>query len=242
MKSILFLILLIPMLAFPQIEGKGNKWDYPVKPGADAWKSLKNNAEKVQVCQIPGDVLATMNTKTLLNVCLDYPLLPDIFAFNNIKDGFGKFENDFNGFRELIKRDDAPKELLGLYKTLDPMSIPGEGSILEKGAYVFGFSFIELFISYPSVIEKYSTKEKKEIVGELLLKKEKKKSRPDWYQNIGMQTNDLAIVRMIQSDQGKFRSGLDSTQIYPYIYSGILTSPEIIDQIEQEAIQYVKSN
>lgn len=35
--------------------------------------------------------------------------------------------------RELTKRHDAAKELLKLYKTLDPISIPDEGSILEKG-------------------------------------------------------------------------------------------------------------
>jgi hypothetical protein len=239
MKSILFLILLIPILAFPQSEGV--KWDYPVKPGTDVWKSLKNNAEKVEACQVPNGVLTDMDTQELINVCLDYPLLPDIFAFSDIKDGFKKFESDFNGFRELIKRDDAAKGLLKLYKNLDPISIPKEGSILEKGAYVFGFSFIELFFSYPLVIEKCSTKEKKEIMEELLSKKEKKKSRPDWYQTTGMQTNYLAIVNMLQSDQGEFQSGLDLSKVSPYIYSGILINPEITGQIDQAANKYIKN-
>jgi len=240
MKSIVFLVLLIPLLASSQPSGV--KWDYPVKPGTDAWKSLKNNAEKVQACQIPSEIIATMNTGELLNVCLDYPLLPDIFAFSNIKDGFSKFESDFNGFRELIRRDDAAKELLKRYKTLDPLSIPNEGSIMEKGNYVFRFSFIELFISYPLVVEKCSTNEKKEIVRELLLKKEKKKSRLDWYQDTGMQTNYFAIVNMLQSDVGKFQSGHEMTEISPYIYSGILNNPDVLNQIDQLAAEYLKNN
>lgn len=239
MKTILFLFMLIPILVFSQTEKV--KWDFPIKPGTETWKSLKNNAEKVEACQVPIVVLTAMETQELINVCLDYPLLPDIFAFNNIKDGFKKFVSDCNGFRELIKRDDVAKELLKLYKTLDPISIPKEGSILEKGNYAFEFSFIELFFSYPLVIEKCSTKEKKEIVEELLSKKEKKKSRPDWYQRTGMQTNYLAIVNTLQSDQGEIQSGLDVAEVSSYIYSGILTNPEITGQIDQLANKYIKN-
>lgn len=79
MKKILFFILLIPMLAFPQTEGA--KWNYPVKPGTDAWKSLQNNSEKVQVCQVPNEILTAMSTQELIHICLNYPLLPDIFCF-----------------------------------------------------------------------------------------------------------------------------------------------------------------
>ncbi|MDP3180209.1 MAG: hypothetical protein Q8M67_00140, partial [Bacteroidota bacterium] len=168
MKPILFLILLIPVLAFPQTEEKGNKWDFPVKPGTDSWKSLKNNTEKVETCQVPNDVLSAMRTAELLQVCLHYPLLPDIFAFNNIKVGFDKFERDFNGFRELVKRDDAAEELLKKYKSIDPAVIPVNGTILEKGNYVLSMSFIELFVSHPLVIEKISISDKKEIIIELM--------------------------------------------------------------------------
>lgn len=240
MKLILFSILLIPMLVFSQSEGA--KWDYPVKPGSKVWKSLKNNAEKVQNCQIPSDVLATMNTRDLLKVCLNYPLLPDIFAFNNIKDGFTKFENDFNGFQELLKRDDAPDELLKKYKSIEPSAIPASGTILEKGNYVLSMSFIELFISHPLIIKKINTNSKKEIIKELLLKKGKKKNQPDWYQTTGIQTNYLAITSIVLSDSDKFKSELDMTKVSPYIYSGVLTTPEILNQIDQVTNKYLKNN
>ncbi|HYQ57115.1 MAG TPA: hypothetical protein VEP89_07185 [Draconibacterium sp.] len=239
MKSILILLFILPIMTFAQ---DNVTWDYPIKPGAETWKLLKNNAEKVQACQVPTEKLTAMSTQELIHLCLNYPLLLDIFAFNYIKDGFGKFESDFNGYRELIKRDNAAEELLKLYKNMDPTSIPKDGSILEKGDYVFKFSFIELFISYPMVVEKCSTNEKMEIVNELLLKKEKKKSRPDWYENTGIRTNYLAIVNILQSDTEKFQSGLNIAQVTPYIYWGILPTPEIIDQIDQEANQYVKNN
>ena len=240
MKSILLIILLIPIFALPQSESV--KWDYPVKPGSVFWKSLKNNSEKVLNCQIPSDVLVTMNTQDLLEVCLDYPLLPDIFAFNNIKDGFAKFENDFNGFRELLKRDDAPDELLKKYKSIEPAAIPANGTILEKGNYVLSMSFIELFVSHPLMVKKIDTNGKKEIIKELLLKKEKKKNQPDWYQTTGIQTNYLAITSIVLSDSDKFKSELDMTKISPYIYYGILTNPDIPNQIDQVTDKYLKNN
>lgn len=240
MKSILFLILLIPMLAFPQSEGV--KWDYPVKPGTDVWKSLKNNAEKVEACQVPNGVLTAMDTQELINVCLDYPLLPDIFAFSNIKDGFKKFESDFNGFGELLKRDDVAKELLKKYKSLDPNAIPANETILEKGNYVLSMSFLELFVSHPLMVGKIDTNGKKEIIKELLLKKEKKKQQPDWYQTTGIQTNYLAITSIILSDSDKFKSELNMTEVSPYIYSGILTNQDVPNQIDQVTDKYLKNN
>lgn len=156
---------------------ESTQWDFPAKPGSLNWKSFKNNAEKVQSCQIPNDLLTLLKTADLLNICLNYPLLPDIFAFNNIKNGFNKFERDFNGFRELLKREDAANELLKKYKAINPLSIPVNGTILEKGNFALKISFIELFISHPLIIEKTGNSNKKEIIEALLLMKEKKKHR-----------------------------------------------------------------
>lgn len=240
MKSILFLILFIPLLSFSKT-GE-TKWDFPVKPGTSSWKLLKNNAEMVKACQVPDEVLSTLNTQELLDVCLKYPLLTDIFAFNNIKDGFNKFENDFNGFRELLKRDDAHKELLSKYKSIDPEAIPVNGTILEKGNYVLSLSFLELFVSHPLMIKKLETMGKKEIIKELLLKKEKKKYQPDWYQTTGIQTNYLAITSIILSDSDKFKSELDMNKVSPYIYSGILANPDVLNQIDEAADKYLIKN
>lgn len=239
MKLLMILLLVVPIVAISQFEKP--KWDFPVKPGTDKWKTLKNNVEKVEACQIPKDVLSLLKTPELIQTCLNYPLLPDIFAFDNIKDGFEKFENDFNGFRELINREDVAIELLKLYKKIDPGYIPKDGTILEKGTYAFRLSFIELFVSHPLVIVKLSSSGKKEIIKEFLLKKEKKKTRPVWYQNTGIQTIYLAIVNIMQSDTNQFQSGLDVSKISPYIYSGILTNPETMDQIDQAANKYLKN-
>ncbi len=155
-KILILLLIILPLISFAQ----ETVWDYPVKPGDSKWKAFLNNAEKVQACQVPATTLSSLSTGELIQLCLDYPLLPDIFAFNNLQDGFSKFENDFNGFKELLQRNDALDELVKEYKSIDPTAIPVNGTILEKGDYVLGISFLELFISHPSIIGKINEREK----------------------------------------------------------------------------------
>ena len=92
------------------------------------------------------------------------------------------------------------------------------------------------------MVKKIDTNGKKEIIKELLLKKEKKKNQPDWYQTTGIQTNYLAITSIVLSASDKFKSELDMTKVSPYIYYGILTNPDIPNQIDQVTDKYLKNN
>jgi len=46
-------------------------WDYPIKPGMKEWATLKTGKQKVEVCQIPLDVLKTIGTKELAAVIIN---------------------------------------------------------------------------------------------------------------------------------------------------------------------------
>ena len=93
-------------------------WDYPMKPGMEEWKQFHSNEEMVSACQIPEKVLSSLSTEDLTKICIEYPLLADVFAFNFLSDGAYKLYNDFNGIRELFKRKNVSKELLNHYNCL----------------------------------------------------------------------------------------------------------------------------
>ena len=59
-------------------------WDYPIKPGMEEWENLESHKAKVDACQVPDDILQNISTKELLKLCLNYPLLYDVFSFNDI--------------------------------------------------------------------------------------------------------------------------------------------------------------
>ena len=94
-------------------------WDYPVKPGTEEWNqlSLKHIDERVNVCQIPEDILSTLSTEDLTELCMQYPLLSQIlFVYNTYEGGLNTLFSHFNGIRELFQRNDGVKELLRKYR------------------------------------------------------------------------------------------------------------------------------
>jgi len=72
-------------------------WDYPVKPGTEEWKQFKSHKEMTDACQIPEKILSSLSTKDLTAICLQYPLLIDMFAFNIPDYGIDAVFDNFNG-------------------------------------------------------------------------------------------------------------------------------------------------
>lgn len=142
------------------------KWDYPVKPGTEKWKSLKTHSEKVLLCQIPDSVLKKCSTQTLLSLCLNYPLNFDFYAYSSLKEGVVKVSKEFNGLIELFNRDDNFYVLLKYINlALIQNDINSKIYTEEKGEVIYQYSLIECLLSFDECLNN-STKE------ELLLLKE----------------------------------------------------------------------
>ena len=80
------------------------KLGLPHKPGTEAWQALSTHEDMLKACQIPAEILKTVSTEELIELCLAYPLLGDIFAYNGIQEGISKVSARFNGLQELFKR------------------------------------------------------------------------------------------------------------------------------------------
>jgi hypothetical protein len=104
-----FVFISLAMMA----QGKKITWDYPVKPGMEEWKKFESNEDMVNACQIPEKVLASLSTEELTDICLQYPLIADVFAFENLNEGLNKLFSDFNGI--LYKRADIASNLSKRY-------------------------------------------------------------------------------------------------------------------------------
>jgi hypothetical protein len=124
-------------------------WDYPVKPGTKEWKSLDSYKARVDTCLIPERLLTSLSTAELTDLCLQYPLLCDIFAFDSFRDGINHVYDRFNGFRELFKRKDASKELLKRYdwKIKNLSLLKSLTTSIERGDLILSISKIELLLS-----------------------------------------------------------------------------------------------
>lgn len=194
MKTIAKILLLFTSLFIVQtIEGQTTEssWNYPAHPGTTEWSKIKTKKEKIDVCQIPDQKLAKMSTDTLIKTCFSYPLLPDIFFYNNLKAGFESKLSTFNGFKELILRKDVGTSLLKFYKKMEP-NLSNNADLGDPNS-TFKFVFVELLLAHPSLIVNLTENQKKEILIETLKKYNYKKEKPEVYSILNQKTSLLIM-------------------------------------------------
>ena len=82
-------------------------YEYPIKPGTDEWFSIVCHADKVEMLQIPQEILENMTTDALVESVGNYPYFPDMDAFSTQELGYKAVRDGFNGLRELESRPDG---------------------------------------------------------------------------------------------------------------------------------------
>lgn len=85
---------------------------YKLTQNNDEWKELNTHDKMVEKCRVPQMILKSMSTNELVDSVLKYPLLYDVYAFNNVVDAIENLKNNSDAFRELITRDDASEYLI----------------------------------------------------------------------------------------------------------------------------------
>ena len=157
-------------------------WDYPV--GTEEWNSPMSWNERNAFCQIPDEVLTSISTYDLIEMCLLYPLfMESTFSSNTFELGLNALFRTFNGVRELFLREDVAKELLKKYRCMmqkQNLSILDEPttSDSEKGFYSIITWYVEILLSrYQSSDD--SKDEYMEIVRHLFCGYEKKLMYPE---------------------------------------------------------------
>ena len=226
-KKILFILAFSAMLIgchqdkFDSFAEKKLPWDYPVKPGTDAWAKFETHDEMVAACQIPEDILSNLSTEDLTDICLQYPLLIDIFAFNIVNDGLDKLFADFNGIRELYKRNDLSVFLLKRYneKIQNFSYLDGKVADVDKGDFTMSISILEFLFSRVQEQNNEGTGFK-EILKALVASYEGKFSRYNDFIGIGFESNFLSRAQVISKMDPVFVSQLPEKNKDNVLYTG----------------------
>ena len=151
-------------------------YDYPLKPGMPGWSLLNSSHEMDSVLQIPDNVLANISTEGLIETALNYPRFGDLYFLDDYQHAFEILTEHFNGFQELLKRDDAAEKLLYRYELMYPdcndnnwPSINGPGSSTS-----FSFAFIEIIIAQYDILAQLDKVKSKTLLKEALIKYQEK--------------------------------------------------------------------
>ncbi len=208
-------------------------YNYPISPGTDEWKALKDHGDMITACQIPENILKNISTAGLIETVLNYPLMVDRLAYNNPQEGFNQVASQFNGLHTLLDRRDAGRELLAKYRALDPTDIKNIQTQKETELFLFRFQNTEIILSQYSVISNLSKSELQTLVSDALIKYEGKSQYVSYYGKTGKQSIELLIGRSLQ--QAKYEPFIqiisENNDLQTFIDSGLYTLNEQISNI-----------
>lgn len=222
MKSILFLVLLIPVLSFAQKQEF--IWDFPVNPETEEWQTLKNYNDRLNAYNIPEDILEEMSTDELVKTCLAYPEFRLIMTRNSIQEGYSYIKSIFNGFVELEKRKDAGLQLINEYRKLKPVEVKNYNELVDQGKYTFKFTYLEILLAQSTILTNMSIDDKKELLGLCISNYEGKNKLPEYYSSFGLETSALVLGRLLDVDnyQAYISIAANDERLKKFIDSSIL--------------------
>lgn len=146
----------------------------------------------VKACQIPDQILSSISTEDLLDLCLRYPMFLDIHFSDNLQDGLDIIIPSFNGFVELFDRKDCQVVLMNQYIKETPCDIQ-----LKKNNNTLKLFYLELLLSQDKTIAKLDNDQRKNLLKESLKKinSKKLKNHSQYYEL----SSALILSRIINS-------------------------------------------
>jgi len=127
-------------------------WDYPAKPGTEEWYELRGFPAQEAACQIPEDILSSLSTGDLAEICRQYPLRLYSLTFDSHEQFLNALFRTFNGIHELFQRE-VLQELLNQYRCLvldlpfKDGDISAYQSLFERLYFKYSFGFWKLILT-----------------------------------------------------------------------------------------------
>lgn len=222
-------------MAFLPIFSFGQTWDYPVKPGTEEWRALKTHDEKVATCQIPIGILRQISTNDLLEICLNYPLTFDFYAYKSLKEGIIEVVGRFNGLKELFAREDNFSVIL---KYIDiqllQVKIESATGVQQKGKAIHEYTLMESLLSFDAFIDNATPGEitylNSKILNILDYKLDKKKIFSDYASS----ASALLLGKLLKKTNPDIKFS-DNTELF--IETGIANNSGIFIEIKSKALR-----
>lgn len=138
---------------------------YPFSQEDAKWKSFETVQERITALQIPDSTLKQIPTEDLLLICLDFPYLSDVFAFDDMANGINAVALKFNGLKEFLKRQDQIEVLeKNLLKISQERLFLMYDSNLEIGRNSMRISVLSYLLARPEIQNKLTLSQKEDLL------------------------------------------------------------------------------
>ena len=112
--------------------------------------------------QITSEKYSETSTYELLKMCIEYPRIIDVFAYDDIDKGFKKISSGFDGFEYLYNRKDILEATLEMFKEISS-KLTEVSSAKEKGELYTNYMILTLIISQETIVNDLDEKEKEQL-------------------------------------------------------------------------------
>jgi len=228
-----FVLLINGQLTYGQTEIK-DVYEFPIKPDTEEWWRFETVEKRVEALQIPDEVLAKISTEGLLETCLEYPFLLSILSGDNCQDGFEGLMTQFNGFRELFKRDNLANVLLKKYEYFG-IEIPNVQlkKDLERGLFSYRHFVLEYMLAQDIVLKNLNLEQEKQL---FLLSFEHKKNKQNYldiFSNLNdLPTNFLYAKKILNDADFKFENTKQKNILLNFIQAPVILDKQTASYLE----------
>jgi len=139
-------------------------WDYPIKPGMEAWYSLNTEEERIAAVQVPENILATLSSEEVVGLCITFPSFGHFTAWDTPQEGFNVMLSRYNILRHLLLRNDVGRILITAYKDA---SMTGFRTLPYSDEFwQLKLLYLELLLSQKEILQSITPDEKLELITE----------------------------------------------------------------------------
>ena len=130
-------------------------FEFPIRPNDGKWETITSIGQRLEMLQIPSNKLTEIPTSELLEICLEFPYLLDVLFSDNCQLGFECLKREFNGFNELLQRDDLLNIIIVKSKSLsnEIEAIQSHDSF-DRGNFSFKWFVFEMIIAQDDMLKK----------------------------------------------------------------------------------------
>lgn len=205
-------------------------------PGTPEWKRFTSTVETIEACRIPDDILRSLSTKDLWDVCLKYPLLSQYTASNSPYKGIQAIISVFNGLTELMNREDANKVIYSHYLNENVADID---EVKDKGAYTFDYCAVELILAQKQIISRFTREEQLVVMSTMLQKYSEKQKYSEYFGLFGKISTVFAANKYAESTGKRHDTQREQTKLFTE--EMLLTDGVDVDILLNELFEYQKS-
>lgn len=208
-------------------------WNYPVKPGTEEWESFKTGQEKYDACLIPQDVLASLTTKDLAEICMNYPMFLNFIYFNDERKGMSFIIERFNGLKELSVRKDGVQTLINIYRDY-PILSEVQYDVSSKDFYTpYRLLYLELLLADDVFMKQLNEQQVAELGKIILNKYEQKLANAHVYSLMNIQKTFLLGAVVIERYRISDKSPEQQNVIRQYIENYHHPDPTLLSEISK---------